>query len=332
MTATRARLLAELADGGLHSGTELAHRLGVSRAAIAKHVARLRGQGWSVAARRGGGYCLPAPERPLRREILETALTPCAARLDSLAILAEVDSTSAWLERRAAPPAGRTALCIAEAQTAGRGRRGRSWHSSAGRSITFSAARSFQRAPAELGALGLAVGVALAELLHDRGADTVGLKWPNDIVSGEAKLGGILIEVRGEAAGAARATVGVGLNHGRASPGARGEDPATAPPLDDVALADLLDPLPPRDRLAGEAMAAVIEALDRFEREGMAPLHSRWNRLDRLAGRPVSVWTGADRVDGHARGIAADGALLFDDASGARRRLYSGDVSLRKRA
>lgn len=322
MSDRPAAVLARLADGALHSGQALAAELNVSRAAIGKQIARLRAQGWPVEARRGSGYRLPAAWRPLDRAAIESA-PGYAAAPDALEVLDAVDSTSLHLDRGPAPPRGHTHLCIAERQQAGRGRRGRSWSSAPGASITFSATRSLDRAPVELGALGLAVGVALCATLAATGVAGVGLKWPNDLLHDGRKLGGILVEMRGEAAGATRVTVGVGINYG--DPGAGPGSACTA--LRAVSGAEL----PGRSRLAGTLMGAATAALDEFEIHGFAPFRPRWTRFDLLAGRAVRVWRGQETVDGMARGIADNGALVFEDTDGRRHSLHSAEVTIRAR-
>jgi len=316
-------LLARLADGAVHSGQTLAAEFGVSRAAIGKQIARLRAQGWPVEARRGLGYHLPEGWRPLERAAIELAPGYAAAGPESLVMLDRVDSTSRYLDRGPAPAPGGTRLCIAEHQQAGRGRQGRRWHSAPGASITFSAVRTFDRSPAELGALGLAIGVALCECLTAQGMAGIGLKWPNDLLHDGRKLGGVLIELRGEAAGATRVTAGVGINHG---------DPATQTGTASTGLASIAgDTVPDRSRIAGTLMGAVITALDEFASDGFAAFRARWDRFDLLAGRAVRVWTSEGTRDGTACGIADNGALLFADDDGGRHALHSAEVTIRAR-
>lgn len=316
-------LLARLADGAVHSGQSLAAEFGVSRAAIGKQIARLRARGWPVEARSGAGYRLPPGYQPLDRGAIESAPGYADAAPEALALLDMVDSTSLYLDRGPAPAPGRTRLCIAEHQQAGRGRQGRSWYSAPGASITFSAVRTFERSPAELGALGLAVGVALCESLATFGLSGIGLKWPNDLLHDGRKFGGILIELRGEAAGATRVTAGVGINYG---------DPGTAagPTITSLRSIDA-GAVPGRSSLAGTLMGAVTLALDEFAHRGFADFRARWNGFDLLAGRAVRVWQGQDAVDGTARGIADNGALLFEDDHGRRHSLHSAEVTIRAR-
>lgn len=324
MNAVQAHILARLAQGGPCSGEGLAVECGMSRAAVAKHVRRLREAGWPIQARRGVGYRLAHGLRPLCRSAIADGLAAVDGRVMDLEVCPEVDSTNSRLADVALPADGRAQLCIAEHQTAGRGRRGRSWHASAGGGITFSLSRLFERPPAELLGLGLVAGVAVAEALAAQGLAGLRLKWPNDIQVGDAKLGGILVELAGEAAGPTRAIVGIGLNY----------DLADAPASLTQAAADVrgtATPAPDRSALAGALMAALIRELDEFGHEGLAPYLERWTGLDALAGRNVEVEAPGGPVAGVAAGLAPDGALRLTTASGERRFL-SGDVSVRARA
>ena len=161
--------------------------------------------------------------------------------------------------------------------------------------------------------------------MHAYGADHVRLKWPNDLVCGGAKLGGLLIEVRGEAAGRARATVGVGLNYAPLD----GATWAEATSGERVALTELLAEPPTRQALAGAAMATVVRDMARFNAAGLAPFRARWAALDMLRDRPVRVFDAAQVVHGRARGIATDGALRLESPTGEWRNVYSGEVSIR---
>lgn len=262
------------------------------------------------------------PPAPLDRATLEAALAPVREGVCRLELHAEVDSTSGYLAGRALPDDGRAVLCIAERQTAGHGRRGRAWHAPAGGAITFSLARVFRAPRAALGALGLVAGVAMAEALRARGVAGVGLKWPNDLQVGGAKLGGVLVELAGATGGPSRAVVGVGINYDLGASAGAVDQPVT-----DVVRAAA--PPPARAALAGDLMAALVVALGAFAREGPGPFRPRWRGLDVLAGRAVRVQAPGDTVlTGTARGIADDGALVLATDAGART-VYAGDVSVR---
>lgn len=323
MNGPRRALLGVLADGAVHSGARLGHALGMSRAAVGKHVARLREAGWPIHARRGSGYVLAPGRAPFDRAALERALAAAAPGGATLELLDQVDSTSAHLAARTAPPVGSARVCVAEVQTAGRGRRGRAWTARPGSAIAFTVDRLLERSPAEFGPLALAVGVAAAETLARHGVAGIGVKWPNDLVYAGAKLGGILVEIRGQAADRSRALVGVGVNHG---PHVAAGIETTS--VDQVAGADS----PDRSVLAGALAGAAVNAIEAFESDGAAVLQGRWTRHDVLAGQPIRASAPGGPVDGIARGVRADGALCVAGFDGREHYLHSAEVSVRRQA
>src|SRR5579871_2565838 len=191
-------------------------------------------------------------------------------------------------------------LLACEDQTAGRGQRGRRWHSLAGRSITFSLARPVARPLRELAALSLVAGVAVVRALRVLGAAGVSLKWPNDLVLGEAKLGGILVETRGREP-ATLAVIGVGINcHGAAELECRARRRVAV-------LAELIE-VPSRSHVIARIGGALMAALDAFEKRGLESAREDWEALDAHAGRRLRVRLADGRVvSGVASGLAADG-------------------------
>ncbi len=314
------RLVGLLADGAWHTGPSLAGVLGITRAAVSQQAARLRELGVDVFSVPARGYRLRAPLDLLDAPAIRAALGARAAgTLAALDVLDQVDSTNAWLLR--APEVG-TRACFAEYQSAGRGRNSRAWASPFAANLYFSLSHVIESPRAPLGALSLAVGVALAERLHALGARGIGLKWPIDLLVAGAKLGGILIEHRGEAGGRAQVVIGVGLNVAM--------DKSQAGTVDQpwTRLADCTPELPPRSELAGRLLDSVIEALLVFQVNGFAPFHARWQRLDVARDRRVSIDDGQTLRTGTARGIGADGALKVE-IDGRVTPVYAGDVSLR---
>lgn len=204
-------------------------------------------------------------------------------------------------------PSRSPVLLAAEAQTAGRGRRGRRWRSAAG-SITFSLARTFRRPARELAALSLVAGVAAARALRALGAP-VALKWPNDLLCGGAKLGGILVEARAST----RAVIGIGINY-RPDPQLRAR---LRRPL--ASLAEVLSPLPSRNRIVAGIAGSLMAELDRFEAEGFEAVRQEWLALDAYAGQRLRVrLAGGRTLTGIAAGLADDGGLRLQTRGGLR--------------
>lgn len=246
-------------------------------------------------------------------------------RLDALDVLARVGSTNSWLLEAEPPAPHRCRVALTDHQTAGRGRRGNRWLSAPGASICLSLAYTFDRTPASLSSATLPVGVAAIRALEAAGVAGASLKWPNDIVVRDGKLGGILTERHGGGAGdAATIVVGIGLNADL--DGAAGLDAAAtrlgavrdiassvagAPPSNEVVVALLIE--------------QVYAALSRFATDGLEPFLEPWRRLDWLRGRRVTIDTGHRKLDGVCQGIDPDGALLLGDGR-ASRRILSGSV------
>jgi BirA family biotin operon repressor/biotin-[acetyl-CoA-carboxylase] ligase len=321
-------LLALLADGALHSGAGLAARLGISRAAVWKLVGELREHGVAVASVPRSGYRLPQPVELLDAGRIRGALDARGWRIaDRLEVLFETGSTNTFLYDAPAPPPGRPRVVFAELQQAGRGRRGRSWLAPFGSGLTFSVAWTFADTPPGLPALGLAVGVGIAEALRTLGLAEAQVKWPNDLVWRGRKLGGLLLQLRSEAGGSSSVVAGLGLNV--ALPAGAREALAVpgAQPVADLGEA-LGRPLPSRNDLGATLAAAMLATFDEFARSGFAPFAARWAALDALAGARVRIAQIDGDVEGEACGTDADGALLL--RVGERlQRFHSGDVSLR---
>lgn len=321
----RGELLRLLADGAIHSGEELAARLGVSRAAVWKQLRPLADWGIACEAERGRGYRLAAPldlltAAAIRRELPQFATD----RLRNLELHETLPSTNDALLGVNDLPPGRFDACFAEFQTAGRGRRGRRWLAPFASGICLSLNWSFRDSAAALGALSLAAGVAVLRALQKQGVAGAGLKWPNDIVHEDRKLGGILIDLRGEAAGPAYVVVGVGLN-------------VRLPPqsieslrTQGIEAADLatLGAMPRRGAVAAALVTELALALEEFAARGFAAFAAEWRAADALAGRAVRVLHGEQAEEGVARGVDEDGALLLD-AGSSTHRVLAGEVTVR---
>lgn len=321
----RQRLLSLLADGRFHSGEELGRALGVGRGAVWKMLRGAAPLGVEVFAVRGRGYRLGAPLELLERERILAALDASArALLGGLEVFPEIDSTNRWLLARAGRGLRRGHACLAEYQSAGRGRRGREWVSPYGCNLYLSVYWGYDAAPGGLHGLSLALGVAAAEALAGLGVDGVGLKWPNDLLLGGRKLGGLLIELSAESAGPWHVVAGAGINlRMPQAAAARIDQPWTELGAGGAARQG-------RNRLAGALLGALLLALERFGRAGFETFRAGWEQRDVTRGREVEVRDGAQLRRGVALGVDADGALLLREA-GTTRRFVSGEVSLRMR-
>lgn len=315
-------LIDQLGDGHWHSGERLGEVAGISRAALAKRIERVRELGLQVEARHGLGYRLPGGVQRLS----EAALRAVAERVRpgcGLALTEVTDSTNRELAD--APAAADPQVLFAEFQAAGRGRRGRVWRSPFAANLYLSIAWSFPSWPPRITTLPLAVGVAVAQAVHGLGVAGVGLKWPNDVRVGADKLGGILIEQGGEAGAACRVIVGVGLNVAMSSAQAMQVEQAWT----SLHRAQAGQGQPPSSRqaVAETLLAELLQALSEFQAHGFEPFRERWSALDITRDQAVTI-SGGETVSGVARGVDEFGALRIETPSGIAS-VHAGDVSLR---
>ncbi len=313
-----------LSDGDYHSGEALGQALGVSRMAICKQVKALREAGVELQALHGKGYRLPAAVELLDRELIHHAAAPATrARLDSIEVLLDIDSTNNHLRARALQGAPAGSVCLAERQRGGRGRRGRVWVSPFAANLYFSLLWRLSGGAMALGGLSLVTGIAVMRGLRCFGIEAAGLKWPNDILVNGAKLAGILIDIVGESTGPCAVVIGVGVNVRMPHAAAAGieqpwTDLCTLTGQEDVS----------RNRLAACLLDQLLPVVAEFEMHGLQPFMAEWQRYDMVHGQPVALHLPNEVISGTACGIDAGGALLVDTASG-RRRFTSGEVSVR---
>ncbi len=318
-------LIRLLGDGRMHSGEAIAKHLGVSRAAVWKALRRATERyGLALCAVRGQGYRLPVPLELLDPgQVLSALSEEGRSSVSRLEIHDEIDSTNAHLMSEAGAGAPSGAVCLAERQSAGRGRRGRVWVSPFGVNLYLSVLWRYPLAPSAMGGLSLAAGAAIVSALSECGVPDLALKWPNDILWQRRKLAGVLLEVAGEAHGPSYVVVGVGINLRM--------DPNTADAIDQpwTNLSEALGDQPySRNRLAAGVIEALTSALDRYGRDGLLPFLPHWERFDAFRGERVRVVLGDRATEGLHAGIADDGALLLRTADGVVR-VQAGEVSLR---
>lgn len=322
MPLVRFDLLRLLADGRFHSGAALARELGARTAAIQPALRELENLGLALVRVRGRGCRLAEAYEFLDAAALRAQLGPRARDFELELVDACASTNTLLLERaRSGAPSGCVLAC--ELQSAGRGRRGNSWQSGLGGSLTFSLLWRFGQGAAGLSGLSLAAGVAVARALASIGVAEVQLKWPNDLLHAGRKLGGILIELQGDATGPCAAVIGIGLNlHLRA-----GLRDAIAQPVTD--LAAIAKQVPQRNRLLAAVLIELAPVLEQFAGHGFAPLRQEWMARHAHQGRPVTLALGEGRtVTGRATGVAEDGALLLETARGLERHV-NGELSLR---
>ncbi len=310
------RFLSTLADGGFHSAQELGAKMELSAAALSRLAHSLQAAGVPLFSHPEQGYRLDAPANLLSHEKIRMHLdSNVSGLLKKLEIHASVPSTNRHL-LKLAPASGH--VCLAELQTAGRGRRGRSWVSPFATQICCSVAWQLE----DPAALSLVTGIALAEAVRALGIADAGLKWPNDLLWNDAKLAGILIETASLPGERHLAIIGFGLNVNL---------PADAGHTIDQPWTDLTRASgnqPERNRVAATLLNHLLPSVEKFSTEGFAPFRPAWKRHDILRDCPVRLETPRGTEHGIATGVDRQGALRLRTSAGIRN-FVSGEVSLR---
>lgn len=309
------KIIELLADGSFHSGEHLGEYLGMSRAAINKHIQTIREWGLDVFTVPGKGYSLPGPIQLLDADSILGQLED-----KRVTVLPVVDSTNQYLLDRITELQSGDA-CIAEYQQAGRGRRGRQWISPFGTNLYLSMFWRLEQGPAAAMGLSLVIGIVMAEVLQRLGAEDVRVKWPNDLYLNDRKLAGILVELTGKTGDAAQLVLGAGINL------AMRESNANAINQGWINLQEAGISID-RNELAATLLNELRQSLQQFEIDGLAPFISRWRALDNFIDRPVKLLIGEQQIFGIARGIDQQGALLLEQ-NGVIKPFIGGEISLR---
>lgn len=318
------RLLTHLADGNFHSGEVLGALLGVSRAAVWKRLRRLQeSSGLTFERRHGKGYRIDGGIDLLDAAAIRTELDSCSLGEQlELDIHWSIDSTNSYLLEAAQSTNIHGRACLAEQQSAGRGRRGRSWFSPFGSNLYLSLGWSFEEGISALEGLSLAVGVALARTLEQIGIREARLKWPNDLLIDGSKVAGILIETVGDMDSGCQVVIGIGVNV---------RMPPTADAVIDQSWSDLqrhlAEPLS-RNRLAALLLGQLSILLEQFRRQGFAAFTEEWNQRDLCADKTVVIRGLNSTIEGIACGVDGRGGLRVRTAAGIEI-IKSGEVSLR---
>jgi BirA family biotin operon repressor/biotin-[acetyl-CoA-carboxylase] ligase len=323
------QLLTLLADGEFHSGEALANRLGVSRASVFNALAGTADFGVLLQRIRGRGYRLARPWQRLEQSEVAQWLGSDAGQFE-IEVLPQAASSNTLLLQRAGLEAanggapGGSVLAV-ELQTAGRGRMGRDWHSSLGTALTFSLLWRFDCGLNALSGLSLAVGVAIVRALNKLGVRGVQLKWPNDILTEQGKLAGVLIEAQGDVLGPSSVVIGVGLNCTLPA--------SLAPQIGQPACAldEICEVMPTRNELLAVLLRELARVLQQFSQGGFAVLREEWERYHIYQDRRIKLQMADSKaVNGIARGVSDIGELCLETAQGMRR-FNSGEVEVQQR-
>lgn len=319
-------ILQHLSDGHFHSGEALARQFNVTRATIWKAIQEAETLGIEIFSVRGRGYKLPQAITLLNATTVKQAIGEQRDLFD-VQIHPQLDSTNSYLMQQAAKGVAQATCVVAELQTKGRGRRGRTWQAGLGASLTFSLLWRFQCGAAGLSGLSLAVGVALIRALRELGLAKAQLKWPNDVLVNQDqqyyKLAGILIELQGDMEGPSAAIIGIGINLNLPAQLRQQIDQ----PVTDVQTA-LGKPINSSE-LLGNILKHLGTVLGTFEQNGFEPLREEWTQAHAYHQQAVRMLMADGReLAGTVNGVAPDGVLLVQTTQGEQR-FSSGEISLR---
>ncbi|WP_023638671.1 bifunctional biotin--[acetyl-CoA-carboxylase] ligase/biotin operon repressor BirA [Dickeya zeae] len=309
------KLISILSDGEFYSGEYLGELMGMSRAAINKHIQTIREWGLDVYTVTGKGYSFSSAIQLLDADEI------CSKIPDgNIAVLPVIDSTNQYLLDRLDSISSGDA-CIAEYQQAGRGRRGRQWFSPFGSNLYLSLYWRLEQGPAAAVGVSLVIGIVMAEVLHQLGAEGVRVKWPNDLYLNDRKLAGILVELNGRTGDAAHLVIGAGINLRMNSSGSNVINQEWIN-LQEAGI-DI-----DRNSLAVKLITELRTALAVYEQQGLTPFISRWSSLDNFYNRTVKLIVGNREIVGVDKGIDSQGALLLEQ-DGEIRSYIGGEISLR---
>ena len=318
-------LIRLLGDGNYHSGQQLGEHLGVSRTAVWKQLKKLEAMDLPLEAVKGRGYRLVNSLESLDGASIVAQLPAGPRRhLKRLFVEDVLDSTNTFLRDRFRHGAGHGEVCLAESQTAGRGRRGKAWSTSWGGSLILSLGWRFESGVAALEGLSLAVGVVLAEVIETLGVN-VALKWPNDVLIAIGdewrKLAGILLEVTGDVEGPCEVVIGIGVNVSLNDAVRK----AAGQPIG--ALAYVID-FPSRNHVAAALIESLLTMLPEFERQGFSAWRAEWNRRHAYAGHAIRIHQGSTSYTATAIEVDRQGNLMVMTDAGERA-LTGGEISIR---
>ena len=325
------KLLKLLADGKFHSGEILANKLQISRTAIWKMIPRIQDLGLELHSVKGKGYRLFEPVNLLdKKNLLKSIPERLEHKIQGIRIFPTIESTSGYAmqllqNRELDLKDHKVFVCLAEHQTAGKGRRGKTWVSAFGNDLYLSLVREFNSGVSELEGLSLVVGLAVIRVLQARQIQGLGIKWPNDIQWQGKKLAGILLEVSGDPTGLSQVIIGLGLNV-CANKGAMQE--VDQPWVD---LKTIGKAVPDRSRLAAEIITEIIDMVEEFETRGFVAFKAEWDRSDALKHQQVELKTSSNQpagIKGKVLGVNDQGALLMQTAAGIET-FHGGEVSPR---
>jgi|TARA_B110000503_G_scaffold45844_1_gene74914 BirA family transcriptional regulator, biotin operon repressor / biotin---[acetyl-CoA-carboxylase] ligase len=317
------RLLIILSDGKYHSGEDLGKELGISRSAVWKQVKKISALGVLLESKKGCGYRISGGLELLDSGLIQQQLSVAVKPLlSNMQILSTVSSTNMLARQHAEQGNASGWVVLAEEQTNGRGRRGKSWVSPYGCNLYLSLVWGFDGGVKEIEGLSLAVAVVVLRGLRLSGVEGLSLKWPNDLLYQNKKIGGILLEVVGDPSGYCQVVIGVGININMSEQPSRSIGQAWGN------VGELSDSKIGRNQLAGVMIDQLLLLLSKYKKIGFVGYKEEWLQHDTFMDKRVKLLMMNNSVEGIVRGIDDSGALILE-VDGAVKIFSGGEISLR---
>ena len=318
--STKEKVLALLTVGEFTSGQSIADALNISRSAVSQSISSLIVAGVEIHSVRGRGYRLISSLSILSTQLIQSELRKIMyQRVPKFILLDKIDSTNEYF-KRISTDSYSPYFCIAEHQTHGKGRQGKQWLNRPYESILMSYRFELVGGVSSSSGLSLAIGVGVQKTLAVNGFSNVGLKWPNDIMLGSLKLGGILIELFGEIGGGCTCIVGLGLNVNSSSIIQEKIDRSVA------GLQDLSVTVVNRNALVALLMHSLVSTIQEFEKSGFIAFRDDWHKAHVNQNCPVKVVSGFGVINGVAKGVDGAGSLLVRNEQGHIQKVTTGEV------
>jgi len=314
----RTEIISMLQSGNFVSGEHMSAQLGITRSAVSNHIKALSKLGLDIFSVKGRGYKLAQPLILLDEFRIREGLD--RSNDVNIKVCNIVSSTNDQIKAQASVlPQG--SVCLAEAQTQGRGRRGRKWVSPFGASVYMSMLWRFDSGYQSMAGLSLLIGIGVNRALHKIGINDCRLKWPNDVYHEGKKLAGILIEVEGQIGGSTTAIIGLGINI---------QLPSNIEQIDQAFtdVSTITQGNIDRNEFVCKLLEELWGMLPQFEAEGLAPFLQQWRDADLFYNRPISLISGDYVTLGVSKGIDNSGALLLE-VDGRVKAYHGGEISVR---
>lgn len=315
------KLAALLNDQQYHDGTSIGESLHISRAAVCKIVKKLTDYGIKITSTKGKGYRLEEPLILLDPKKIKSQLHNKSTKLD---VFEKVTSSNDYLRKLS--HSSKFSICIAETQTEGKGRFNRDWHSPFGQNIYLSLACPLQKDITELSGLSLITGLALSEAIESccQLPEKISLKWPNDLMIGEKKLGGILIEIQAEAHGSCNVLIGAGINVNLLQANKKQISKQW------TSIRHTSGQYQDRNILCATMIEHILAYLERFKTSSFTDFQKEWKKRDALLNQALVVMSNKEKTSGIGAGINTHGQLVISLNNGMKKTFASGDTTLLK--